>query len=238
MGWGVLRHQRACIFPNRQLLHPYDPSAEQPEQPEHLWCLAGGLPAYRHLHAAFLAPFCYAYVVFLRGAGAFDATIVITRADVYAWSGSYTLGGRKNRRDSALLFSGISLRMDTFAVVSVLEAVYIIYMFHFFRTRYSVHHPLEAVLTQNADVLRHPIATGLYESKICPLGSIVGIFVAIFILLRLRFRARCPRAFSIATKVIFSALALGALLSNMNAFIYIIPLLLVEYGYSGRISDK
>ena len=124
--------------------------------------------------------------------------------------------------------------MDTFTVVSVLEGAYIVYMFHFFQTRYSVHHPFEFALTQRADILRHPISTGVYESKICPLGSIVAFLVAAFILLRLLFRDRCPRAFQTATRVVFVALAVGALLTNMNAFIYILPLLLIEYIQYGQ----
>jgi hypothetical protein len=125
-----------------------------------------------------------------------------------------------------------------FAAVSVLEAVYIVFMFNFFRTRFSVHHPLEAVLTQNMELLRHPIATGLYESKICPLGSIVSVLVAIFILVRLRFYAEWPRAFEIATTVIFVALVVGTLLSNMNAFLYVLPLVAVEDSYPPSRLEK
>ena len=118
--------------------------------------------------------------------------------------------------------------MTVFAALTLLEAAYIVYMFNFFRTRYSVHHPLEAALTRDVALLRHPIATGAYESKICPLGSLVSVLVAGFLLARLLGCDRHPRAFAVATRVVFASLALGALLSNMNAFLYVLPLLLVE----------
>ena len=122
--------------------------------------------------------------------------------------------------------------MATDAVVrmaSVIEALYILYMYNFFRTTYSVHHPLEAVLTRNTALLRHPIATGFYESKICPLGNIVGVLVATFLTLRARYYVSHAASFGFATRVVFSALAVGTLLTNMNAFVYLAPLLLVEW---------
>ena len=115
-----------------------------------------------------------------------------------------------------------------FAILSVVEALYIVYMFNFFRTRYSVHHPFEAIVTQNTTILRHPIATGLYENKICPLGSVVSVAVALFLLIRIPGYTRHPRAFALATKVVFGALVVGTLLSNLNAFLYVLPLVALE----------
>ena len=60
-------------------------------------------------------------------------------------------------------------------ILSIIEGIYVYYMFNHFKTKISVHHPLEQYLFLNGNCfLKHPISTGIYESKICSLGQIVG----------------------------------------------------------------
>ena len=103
--------------------------------------------------------------------------------------------------------------------ISILESLYLIYMFRFFNT------------TVNFDILKiywankylHHNVENIYGPKICPFGQDI-IFVLIFILL-------IRNVFSIKqTYINYSLyLALGlSLLMNWNAFVYILPVLLVE----------
>ena len=59
--------------------------------------------------------------------------------------------------------------MNTLIVVSILEAVYVVYMLRYFKTRYSFAHPLVKFKTE---FLRHPIGTSPKPYRIfVPLGT-------------------------------------------------------------------
>ena len=60
----------------------------------------------------------------------------------------------------------IKNKKNVFIFLNIVEAIYIFYMFNFFKTRYSVHFQWENT-TQQYSFLKHPIQTGKYESKIC-----------------------------------------------------------------------
>ena len=94
-------------------------------------------------------------------------------------------------------------------------------MYNCFKTDISIHHPLEYI-TQPYQFLRHPISSGRYENKICPLGKMVSILLAIWIL----FREKKEKVR--INKGIFWALLLGTLLMNLNAFVYLIPIFIYE----------
>ena len=104
--------------------------------------------------------------------------------------------------------------------ISLVESVYLIFMFLFFKT------------TMDFNVLRSP--TGWWFEhlvgdrnglRICPFGR-VAIFALIFVLI-LRHYVKIPKWF------IYLALGISLVLSfmNMNAVVYLIPIWLVEYLY-------
>lgn len=108
---------------------------------------------------------------------------------------------------------------------SLIEGIYIIYMFNFFKTKWSIHHPLELLLEGNT-YLQHPINTGDYENKICGLGNLVGFLLLIWFL----FRWKLPdNVRLIWNKRIIYLVTICSLLMNLNAFIYFIPILVFEY---------
>ena len=107
---------------------------------------------------------------------------------------------------------------------------YIIYMFNYFKTVRSFHHPFEALMTGGtlSNWLKHPMRTGLYENKICPLGNMAGFVIAAWFLLHSSIPSTKMR-----TTVHFSLLLLillVSLLMNLNAFLYFLPLFAVEVG--------
>ena len=114
--------------------------------------------------------------------------------------------------------------MDKNIYLNLIESVYIIYMFNYFKTRLYIHHPFEYLLLNESvySFLKHPISSIEYENKICPLGNLVGYIFAIWIFLRNYFESK------IINKVIIYLILIGSLILNLNAFIYFIPLFIYE----------
>lgn len=109
-------------------------------------------------------------------------------------------------------------------LVSILEAVYLLYMYNFFKTTYSIHHPFEYLLVHDTTILKHPIYTGEYENKICLLGSYASIIGAMLLLYR-GFGYKTSKKY---TKWILMTWIVVAALLNINALLYILPILYIE----------
>jgi hypothetical protein len=100
-------------------------------------------------------------------------------------------------------------------------------MLVFFKTRCSVHHPLE-VLLQNKNMgtfLKHPVSTGRYESKVCPLGKCVAWLFATWLILRQLLSQKKAVMWS---KRLWVVLMLGAGLMNLNVLIYLLPAFIID----------
>tara|TARA_Y100001958_G_C21009148_1_gene389946 strand:+ start:326 stop:673 length:348 start_codon:yes stop_codon:yes gene_type:complete len=106
--------------------------------------------------------------------------------------------------------------------ISLFEAFYILYMFLFFKTKYSIHHPLEIYVTGYHHSLLHPINTQNYESKICPFGK--NIILLLFIFLIYRSYYIVPKIYS--KLVLFVTILLSTM--NMNALVYLLPYYIIE----------
>ena len=114
-------------------------------------------------------------------------------------------------------------------LINCLEAIYIFYMYNIFKTKYSIHHPLEYIINnQNiSDFIKHPINSGNYENKICLLGTYVSVLLVFWIIIR-----KPTKIYRKINKIIFILVLLGSLLMNLNAFIYLIPVFIYELGYT------
>lgn len=108
---------------------------------------------------------------------------------------------------------------------SLMEGIYILYMFNFFKTTWSIHHPLE-MLFQNNNYLQHPISSGEYENKICKLGNLTGMFLFFWFILRWKLNENARKKWN---KIILIIIATVSLLMNINAFIYLLPIIVIEY---------
>ena len=113
--------------------------------------------------------------------------------------------------------------------IKLLEAAYIYYMYNIFKTKYSIHHPIEYLINnQNMiEFIKHPINSGNYENKICLLGKYVSILLVFWIIFR-----RPNKIYRKINKLIFGLVLLGSLLMNLNAFIYLIPVFIYELWYT------
>lgn len=109
---------------------------------------------------------------------------------------------------------------------SLALSIYIIYMFHFFKTTVGFNHPLESILIADLSFLKHPIYNGDYMNRICPFGKVTIFLLVGFLLLRTQ----------VHIKRIYSWIVFGIVfvlsLMNMNAFVYLIPYFLLELVYS------
>lgn len=120
--------------------------------------------------------------------------------------------------------------MDFYIIINIIEAIYIYYMFNIFKTNYSIHHPMEYFILKNLpDYYYHPISTGKYESKICPFGHLCGTLFILFFLFRIIYYKVYQKRETFITKIVIIIAIIMSLSMNMNAFIYLLPILLIEY---------
>ena len=122
-------------------------------------------------------------------------------------------------------------------IIPIIESIYIIYMWNFFKTTYSFHNIWETNLMSIPSIpqfFKHQIKNTEYSNKICPLGNLSAYLLAIWIIL---IKIITPRHLSkksqqylkTATKIIFIITAILAFIMNLNAFIYLMPVFIYEF---------
>lgn len=114
-------------------------------------------------------------------------------------------------------------------LLSIIEGIYIYYMFSHFKTKYSIHHPFEYLYT-TYNFTKHPISSGIYENKICNLGHLISKLLLFWFIFR---HSIVDKLLMYKINAVFIILLLfGSFIMNMNAFIYIIPIIILElYNY-------
>ena len=115
--------------------------------------------------------------------------------------------------------------MDRYLILSIIESIYIIYMYNFFKTNKSIHHPLEMIMQKNINgFLKHPISTGIYENKICNFGKLISYLLAFLIMSRYIYRNKIR----ITNIIILILVFILSFILNMNSFVYLIPVFILE----------
>jgi len=117
---------------------------------------------------------------------------------------------------------------------TVCMSFYLLYMFRYFKTTYSVHHPLEYVMRHRlSDFFKHPIGTSNEpEYRICPFGRQTVFVLVAFLCVRCYAFYRgwlSPRVIKKCSLVVCIGTAIFSFL-NMNAFLYLIPYFILELG--------
>ena len=118
-------------------------------------------------------------------------------------------------------------------IISLFQGIYLIYMYNYFKTKLYFHHPIELFL-QNKNIIdwfKHPISDDNYNNNICPFGNLMSFILAFWIIF-----------YSYNIKIInykinrflWIVVAIVSLISNMNAFIYIIPILYFNLYYLNK----
>jgi hypothetical protein len=111
-------------------------------------------------------------------------------------------------------------------LISIIEGLYVFYMFNYFKTSLSFHHPFEKMLTSDISTyLKHPIHSGNYENKICKFGHIVGGLICFLFI----FRGIYNPEYDIIQASIYFLMLFGTILLNINSFIYMIPIFIYEF---------
>ena len=122
-------------------------------------------------------------------------------------------------------------------VISIIESVYIFYMYNLFKTKTSFHSPLEILIQKNNinNFIKHPVSTGIYESKICPLGNYVSILLVLWIISRnfIKKKNIIP-----VNNFIFSIIFICSFILNINSFIYLIPVFFYEFFIYPKLVSK
>lgn len=115
--------------------------------------------------------------------------------------------------------------------VFLIESVYLVFMFFFFKTQ--INYSLGDIFDIQKFGTFFVHDTGQYENKICSFGKVMAGLAIAFWLVRL-FLMKDPeyRSLLLKTTVIFDIVCVGlAVLTNYNAFIYIVPLMFSELYY-------
>ena len=113
-------------------------------------------------------------------------------------------------------------------VIAITEAVYVIYMLNFFKTRYSLAHPLSNF---EDSYFKHPIGISKEkESKICRFGRdgsflLAGFLIGKYILFEKNFIKK-ELYFSLGRLGLITVFILS--LMNLNALVYLIPFFVYE----------
>lgn len=112
--------------------------------------------------------------------------------------------------------------MYTKKIYLILLAIYLCYMFIFFKTQYSINHPYEIKIIGLNNYLKHPINSVKYQSKICIFGKYAIIFLISFLIIKTFYNI--PKLLSKIILLITFILSL----MNMNAFLYLLPYFIIE----------
>ena len=118
--------------------------------------------------------------------------------------------------------------MKLLLTVTVLEIVYVIYMLKFFKTHYSLAHPL---VKFNSEYLKHPIGKfSEKQSMICQLGhdgsKLIGLLLLIRFITIYNLKFNVKRVASANKFVLFIIGILSFM--NFNALVYLIPFFVCE----------
>ena len=124
--------------------------------------------------------------------------------------------------------------MNKIPIVTAIEAVYLIYMYFFFQTTYSIRGaPLEKQTQALGTYFIHD--TGRYQNKVCMFGKVMAIIAVLLATIRMNIlsgssdRKGNPAKTIIGLTIAFDVICLGlAYAMNLNALVYLLPLIPLE----------
>lgn len=117
-------------------------------------------------------------------------------------------------------------------IITIIECIYLYYMFHIFKTKYSFNHPFEYLVNHNLNnYFKHPIGiVDNNKSKICKFGREGAILIIIYLITRnIIFKMNL---ISKKTMITFNKIVLLIIFilswMNLNAVIYFFPFILFD----------
>jgi len=120
-------------------------------------------------------------------------------------------------------------------IITLIECIYLYYMFHIFRTKYSFNHPFEYLVNNNLNnYYKHPI--GIIDnnkSKICKFGRDGAILIIIYLIIRyiiLKINLISRKTIITFNKIVLLIIFILSWM-NLNAVIYFFPFILFDLYY-------
>jgi hypothetical protein len=117
-------------------------------------------------------------------------------------------------------------------LITTIECIYLYYMFHIFKTKYSFNHPLEYLVNDNlGNYYEHSI--GIVDndkSKICKFGRDGALIIIIYLISRyfiLKLNLLSRNILVIINKIILLIIFLLSWM-NLNAVIYFLPFIIFD----------
>lgn len=109
-------------------------------------------------------------------------------------------------------------------IISLIECIYLIYMFHFLKTSINFNVLPELSLVKHNDFFKH-LSDDTYGLRICKFGRVVIILLIAILLVR--------NVYPITNFQMNVVLAISFILSlmNLNAVVFLIPFWLIEIFY-------
>ena len=120
--------------------------------------------------------------------------------------------------------------MNTKEIISIVEAVYIILMFNYFKTKVALDHGCVLNLLKNIglynDKLNH-YTQSMYQleesiNMVCPFGHFISWFIGLFFIIR-NYYPKINKYNNIVLILLF----IGSWM-NINVLVYLIPIFIIE----------
>ena len=123
-------------------------------------------------------------------------------------------------------------------IITIIESVYLLYMFYIYKTKFSFNSAIfdKEIQSWSSNFIHN---SNKYENKICNFGKLMAVIAVIFAFYRLdllqNFQNKLPVLYG---TIIFDITCIFlSIIMNMNAFIYIIPLIIGESIIINMIKD-
>ena len=118
--------------------------------------------------------------------------------------------------------------MDKIAAITFVEYVYLLFMYFLFKTSYSFSGASFEKETESLGAM-FVHDTGHYENKVCPFGKIMAVVAVTFAISRAYIINPTNRNTLLYATLGFDTICLTlAYFMNLNAFVYILPLIAAE----------
>ena len=118
-----------------------------------------------------------------------------------------------------------------FLIITFVEIIYVYYMLNIFKTKYTISHPYENIITNSlGNYFSHTVQVSTYGNKICPFGHDASELLVIYLLFRYIFKKyNIINSDTLCkfNKIVCIIVAIFSLM-NMNALVYLAPYFLVE----------
>jgi len=118
-----------------------------------------------------------------------------------------------------------------FLIITLVEIIYIYYMLNIFKTKYTINHPYENIITNSlGNYFSHTVYISTYGNKICQFGHDASELLVIYLLFRYilnKYSIVSSDILHKLNKIVYTIVAICSLM-NMNALVYLIPYFLIE----------